>query len=113
VTAFLVPATSPASLICFSTFCSCSIAASKFAFPSWLICFFHKLKQNHKMEAKLIREKWFKQSNFRSERESYHLKPEKVLFSSVQYFTNPRRRGGGGGVLVERKWRLKKCLVCF
>lgn len=30
VAAFLVPATSPASLICFSTFSNCSIAASKF-----------------------------------------------------------------------------------
>lgn len=35
VTAFLVPATSPASLICFSTFNSASISASKLRWASW------------------------------------------------------------------------------
>ena len=35
VTAFLVPETSPASLICFSTFNSASISASKLRWASW------------------------------------------------------------------------------
>jgi len=77
VAAFLVPDTSPASLICFSTFSNCSIAASKFAYRKFseepstkrIVEFrFRKeklartlaesLKEKNKCEAKLTVEVW-------------------------------------------------------
>jgi hypothetical protein len=53
------------------------------------------------MEAKLI-EKNDSNNLILEVRESLTILNQRK-FCSVQYFTNPRRRGGGGGVFVERK----------